>query len=47
MTQDPVCEMEIDEKTAAATSTYRGQTYFFCSKECKEQFDQEPEQYAS
>lgn len=47
MTQDPVCKMEVDEKTAAATSTYRGQTYFFCSKGCKEEFDQEPEQYTS
>ncbi len=47
MTTDPVCKMEVDEKTAAATSTYRGQIYFFCSKGCKEEFDQDPEKYAS
>lgn len=46
MTKDPVCKMEVDEKTAAATSTYRGQTYFFCSKGCKEKFEQAPEKYA-
>lgn len=47
MTQDPVCKMEVDEKTAAVTSTYRGQTYFFCSKGCKEKFEQDPEKYTS
>jgi YHS domain-containing protein len=47
MTKDPVCKMEVDAKTAAATSTYRGQTYFFCSKGCKEKFDRDPEKYAS
>ena len=47
MTKDPVCKMEVDEKTAAATSTYRGQTYHFCSKGCKEKFAQDPGKYAS
>lgn len=47
MTKDPVCKMEVDEKTAAATSTYRGQTYSFCSKRCKEKLDQAPEKYVS
>ncbi len=47
MTQDPVCQMEINEQAAEATSTYRGQTYSFCSQECKEQFDQNPEKYTS
>ena len=47
MTKDPVCKMEVDEKTAVATSTYRGKTYHFCSKGCKEKFDQGPEKYAS
>ncbi len=46
MTKDPVCKMEVDEKTTVATSTYRGQIYFFCSKGCKEKFEQAPEKYA-
>jgi YHS domain-containing protein len=30
MVIDPVCGREIDEKTAPATSTYMGKTYYFC-----------------
>lgn len=43
MTKNPVCKMEVDEKTAAATSTYRGQTSHFCSAGCKKKFAQDPE----
>jgi len=42
---DPVCEMTIEETTAAATSTYKGKTYYFCSKSCKESFDKDPESF--
>jgi len=45
MVRDPVCGMEIDEKKAAASSVYKGQTYFFCSQGCKSAFDKEPEKY--
>ncbi len=47
MTKDPVCNMNIDEKKAAATSEYKGITYYFCSKICKEKFDKDPEKYLS
>jgi YHS domain-containing protein len=47
MTKDPVCKLEIDKKTVAATSTYGGQTYYFCAQGCKEKFDQDPEKYTS
>jgi len=46
MAKDPVCGMEVDEKRAAATSTYRENTYYFCAKACKVAFDKEPEKYA-
>jgi len=39
MEKDPVCSMNVDEKKAAATSTYKGKTYYFCAKVCKEKFD--------
>jgi YHS domain-containing protein len=39
--------MDIDEKKAAATSTYKGQTYYFCAKACKMAFDKDPEKYLS
>jgi Cu+-exporting ATPase len=40
--KDPVCGMEIDPESAAATSDYQGTTYYFCAVGCKEQFDAEP-----
>ncbi|MBI4710580.1 MAG: YHS domain-containing protein [Nitrospirae bacterium] len=46
MAQDPVCKMNVDEKKAAGTSSYKGKTYYFCEKSCKEKFDKEPEKYA-
>ena len=45
MAKDPVCGMDVDEQKAAGTSHYRGKTYFFCAKSCKEKFDRNPEQY--
>jgi YHS domain-containing protein len=46
MAIDPVCGMEVDEKNAKQRSTYQGQTYFFCSRDCKEEFDEAPQDYA-
>jgi Cu+-exporting ATPase len=45
MAIDPVCKMQVDEKTAAATSEYKGKKYYFCSVGCKKAFDQKPEKY--
>ena len=45
MTIDPVCEMEVDEATAAPTSVYQGQTYYFCAPGCKVAFDEDPQRY--
>jgi Cu+-exporting ATPase len=42
---DPVCHMTIEDSEAAATSTYKGETYYFCSRPCKEDFDKDPEAY--
>lgn len=44
---DPVCGMDIDPATAAGTSEYKGQTYYFCSPGCKKSFDKDPEKYLS
>ena len=43
---DPVCKMTIDSEKAAATSEYKGQTFYFCAKFCKARFDAAPEKYA-
>ncbi|HKI55328.1 MAG TPA: YHS domain-containing protein [Anaerolineales bacterium] len=42
---DPVCHMDIDPDTAAGTSEYKGQTYYFCAPGCKASFDKDPEKY--
>jgi YHS domain-containing protein len=47
MTIDPVCKMDIDEAEAEFHSTYGGRKYHFCSEECKETFDSQPERYAA
>ncbi len=43
--KDPVCGMELTYETAQARSEYQGQTYYFCSLDCKETFDKDPEKY--
>jgi len=43
--RDPVCNMEIDEQSAAGRSQYQGDTYYFCTESCKNEFDQNPQQY--
>jgi len=45
MAVDPVCKMTVEPARAAAQSSYRGQTYYFCAVSCKQQFDKEPEKY--
>jgi len=47
MAVDPVCKMTVEPARAAAQSSYRGQTYYFCAVGCKQQFDKEPEKYLS
>ena len=42
---DPVCKMTIEDADAAATSTYKGATYYFCANQCKKKFDENPEAY--
>ena len=45
--KDPVCEMDIDPATAAASEEYEGKTYYFCSEACHQRFVAAPEQYAT
>ncbi len=48
MTTDPVCFMNVDEQLAAdqgLASEEQGQTFYFCSQECKHQFDENPSQF--
>lgn len=42
---DPVCGMRISRSSAAASSDYKGHPYFFCSPNCRTQFNAAPEHY--
>lgn len=44
--KDPVCGMTVDTDSAAATSRFEGETYYFCSTTCARQFDADPRRYA-
>lgn len=44
--KDPVCGMEVNPEIAAAqglASEHAGQTYYFCGKGCKLDFDENPD----
>lgn len=43
-TRDPVCGREVETKSAEK-ATYKGQTYYFCSKADKEKFLADPDTY--
>lgn len=54
MATDPVCRMTISEEKpvpaglkqgAVEKAEYKGKTYYFCGKGCKERFIKEPEKY--
>ena len=45
MARDPICGMEVEEKTAAGSYSYAGKNYFFCSLHCLETFKKEPAKY--
>ncbi len=45
MAVDPVCKMDVDEKTAQFKSDYKGKTYYFCAPGCKTAFEKKPEEY--
>ena len=40
---DPVCHMDITIDSAAGSSQHQGQTYYFCARGCKLDFDENPD----
>ncbi len=42
---DPVCGMEIEPQSAFAKREHMGQTFYFCSQSCVDQFDKDPRHY--
>lgn len=47
MAIDPICKMQVDEKSAQYSSIYRGKMYYFCAPGCKKKFDDDPAKYAN
>jgi P-type Cu2+ transporter len=45
MVKDPVCGMDVDEKSTQYVSNYEGTAYFFCSANDKGKFDSDPQSY--
>lgn len=45
--KDVVCGMTIDSDSAAGQSQFEGRTFYFCSAQCKQQFDADPNRYAT
>ncbi len=45
MAKDPVCGMEVDEKTAAYKSMQENKVYYFCSVTCQSEFNKNPGKY--
>jgi YHS domain-containing protein len=46
MPVDPVCGMNVNADEAIDYNDYKGKTYYFCSIECAEKFESDPERYA-
>ena len=42
---DPVCGMEVNPSSAAASIEFEGKTYYFCSKGCAKKFSANPTSY--
>jgi len=43
MTTDPVCGIDIDERRETEFQTkFAGRRYFFCSEECRKEFEADP-----
>ena len=43
--KDPVCGMSVNPDTAAGSTDYKGQTYYFCCEHCLQRFKNSPDQY--
>ena len=44
--RDPVCGMQVEENKAPSQREFEGETYYFCSQECKKKFDANPAQFS-
>mgnify|MGYP005845742599 CR=1 FL=1 len=45
MPRDPVCKMPVPEDDTSYTTSYQGDTYYFCCEHCQESFQEHPDEY--
>jgi Cu+-exporting ATPase len=45
MTTDPVCGMKVDEKSSEFHTQFAGKKYSFCSENCKQEFEADPDEF--
>ena len=45
MATDPVCGMKIEERRTELQTQFGGKKYFFCSDECRKEFEADPNEY--
>jgi YHS domain-containing protein len=45
MTTDPVCGATVDEQESEFKTQFAGKRYFFCSEECRKEFEDRPADY--
>ncbi len=45
MVVDPVCGMQVDERSARFQIEHQGTRYYFCSASCKQAFARNPGKY--
>jgi P-type Cu+ transporter len=43
---DPVCGMQMEPDAVASETSYEGTSYYFCSGNCRKQWDADPARYA-
>ena len=46
LVRDPVCEMSVEKERAAATIEHQGETYYFCSRGCSWEFEEDPGRFS-
>jgi YHS domain-containing protein len=44
---DPVCGASVEESKAAGKTGYAGEMYYFCSADCKRNFELDPAAYVA
>lgn len=45
LAKDPVCGMSVNPRTAKHKTSFKGETFYFCSAGCKAKFEADPQRY--